>query len=283
MRSSNRRTGEHEAVYYSKEHRLTLAQEAVANHTAGSVLDAAKQFDVPRTTLQDRLHGITSHREAQERRQRLPPAAEKALQWMIIRLIEQGHPPRYSTIRELAFGWIQTNSATSQYIQPLGVNWHEGFMARHPDLRAKWSRAIDQQRAFTNNPSLIYHWFQLFSETKARYNIADEDVWNIDEKGYMMGVSAGAKVVLHRSIKEAFTSMPGNREWVTCIEAVRINGEVIPPYIIFKGKQTLSEWWEEIQSPQCSLYNACIGVSTNGWSDSDHGRHWIEKIFQKHT
>ncbi|RYO18083.1 hypothetical protein AA0111_g10813 [Alternaria arborescens] len=61
---------------------------------------------------------------------------------------------------------------------------------------------------------------------KAKYGIQDEDTYNFDKTGFIMGViSTGAQ---------------GNREWVTAIQGINAMGWAIPPFIIFAGKHHLS-------------------------------------------
>jgi hypothetical protein len=38
------------------------------------------------------------------------------------------------------------------------------------------------------DPAIITHFFQIFSATKAKYNVEDSDVWSMDKKGAALGV-----------------------------------------------------------------------------------------------
>ena len=78
----------------------------------------------------------------------------------------------------------------------LGVNWQQYILHRHPDLLAEYSRTLDQERLFAENEEIFQYWFDLFLSTKEKHGILDEDIYNMDEKGFMMGVAASAKVVI---------------------------------------------------------------------------------------
>jgi hypothetical protein len=54
-------------------------------------------------------------------------------------------------------------------------------------LKTRFNRAYDRQRALSEDPILIRSWFELVEQTKAKYGICDEDVYNFDEAGFMMG------------------------------------------------------------------------------------------------
>src|SRR5271169_6401794 len=84
-----------------KEARLQEAMAAVLakKHTAAS---AALAFNVPCSTLYDRLDGKPPRNKAHETEQLLSHAEEKELVRWITRLTIAGYPSRYDTLREMA-------------------------------------------------------------------------------------------------------------------------------------------------------------------------------------
>ena len=69
----------------------------------------------------------------------------------------------------------------------VGVHWPRNFVKRTDSLMTRFNRSYDRQRALCEDPVLISRWFKLVQETKAKYGICDEDVYNFDEAGFMMG------------------------------------------------------------------------------------------------
>ena len=62
-------------------------------------------------------------------------------------------------------------------------------------------------------------------DTIAKYGVTEEDIFNFDETGFMMGVAATSKVVTSSdTIGRAVTVQPGNRDWVTTIECINASG-----------------------------------------------------------
>jgi hypothetical protein len=47
----------------------------------------------------------------------------------------------------------------------------------------------------SEDPKLIREWFSVISNTKAKYGICDEDIYNFDETGFQMGQIRSAMVV----------------------------------------------------------------------------------------
>ena len=77
-------------------------------------------------------------------------------------------------------------------------------------------------------------WFSLVANIKAKYSILDDDTYNFDETGFMMGqISTGAVVTASDRPGRPKQVQPGNREWTTVIQGVNATGWAIPPFVIF--------------------------------------------------
>jgi hypothetical protein len=161
----------------------------------------------------------------------------------------------------------------------VGVHWPRNFVKRTDSLTTRFNRAYDRQRALCEDPVLIRGWFELVEQTKAKYGICDEDVYNFDEAGFMMGKITTQLVVTgaeRRGRPKAI--QPGDREWVTVIAGINAAGWSIPPFLIFAGKYHLSAWYEEAEIPRDWAY----AVSDNGWTNNELGVEWL-KHFNAYT
>ena len=99
------------------------------------------------------------------------------------------------------------------------------------------SRKYDYQRAKCEDLKVISEWFALVYNTKAKYGILDDDIYNFDETGFIMGVAATLKVVTSSdTIGRATVVQLGNRDWVTTIECINASGWLILPFIILPRK-----------------------------------------------
>ena len=161
----------------------------------------------------------------------------------------------------------------------VGKNWPDAFLKRTPELKKRWSRAYDRQRALNEDPDTMRAWFELVRNTKAKYGIQDEDTYNFDETGFMMGVIT-SQLVITGSERRGKPKMiqPGNREWITVIQGICAAGWAIPPFIIYAGKNHISSWYEDISIPR----DWVIAVSSNGWTNNELGVAWL-KHFNAHT
>ena len=116
-------------------------------------------------------------------------------------------------------------------------------------------------------------------QTKAKYSICDEDVYNFDEASFIMGKIATQLVVTASERRGRPKAVePGNRGWVTLIAAINAAGWAVLLFLIFASKYHLSAWYEEAEIPR---YWA-IAVSDNGWTNNELGVAWL-KHFNVYT
>ena len=77
----------------------------------------------------------------------------------------------------------------------MGIKWPSNFVRRRPELRTRFSRKYDYQRAKCEDRKAIGEWFDLVRNMKAKYGISDDDTYNFDETGFMMGIIHAGIVV----------------------------------------------------------------------------------------
>jgi hypothetical protein len=249
-----------EAVH--KEGRLILAVQAYQTSQIQSLTTAAKTFDVARNTLQRRASGIQPQLGAIAKNRLLTPTEEESLVQWILSMDRRGMPPKLQAVRQMAALLL------TQYQRPVkvGLNWAGTFVKRHEALKSKYNRKYDYQRAKCEDPELIRAWFRRVEATVIEYGILDDDYYNFDETGFQMGVIMTSKVVTGTDrAGRPRTTQPGNREWVTSIEAINARGFAIPPLIIFKAVMHQASWYQHIP------HDWAIGVSENGWTNNEIG------------
>ncbi|RKK60600.1 hypothetical protein BFJ69_g17211 [Fusarium oxysporum] len=116
---------------------------------------------------------------------------------------------------------------------PVDKRWAINFVKPQPDLKTRFQRRYDYQRARCEDPTIIRNWFRLVQNTIAKHGIQSDDIYNFDETGFMMGVIASGMVVTSSERRGKPESVqPGNREWITVIQAINAEGQAIPPFII---------------------------------------------------
>jgi hypothetical protein len=211
-------------IQLSKEGRMSLAVASFQNNPYQTKRTLAAAFDVPESTLRTRLRGILPRHETTPVNVKMSPLEEQSLVQWILDLDQRGFPPQIIDVRRMADVLL---AARGQDPPPprVGKNWVSRFVQRQSELQTKWNRKFHSQRALCEDPVRISAWFKLVEDTRVRYGIADQDVFNFDETGFMIGVASTSKVITSSdTVGRATVVQPGNREWVTTIECVNASG-----------------------------------------------------------
>lgn len=255
-----------------QEGRILLAIEAIKNKEIQSVHEAAYRFQVPRTTLRDRVNGRQNRSEKRANGHKLTQVEEDSLKQWILSMDTRGVAPRPATVREMANLLLARRGSTS--IQTVGENWVTKFVKRHTELKSRFSRRYDYQRAKQEDPKVIQAWFDTVNRTIQQYGILSEDIYNFDETGFAMGLIATAKVITRAEYYGKRSLLqPGNRAWVTTIESTNASGWALPPMIIFKGKFYNQAWFDNLPG------DWRFEVSRNGWTTDEIGLRWLQQQF----
>jgi DDE superfamily endonuclease len=258
----------------SKEASVILALEALQQDNTLTLRAAAKVYKVQVSTLSRRRAGQPARRDIPANSPKLTDLEERAIVQYVLELSTRSFPPRLCGVEDMANQLLRARDAS-----PVGKLWAHNFVRRQPELRTRFSRKYDYQRALCEDPKLICEWFALVRNITAKYGILEEDSYNFDETGFMMGIIfAGMVVTTSDGLSKAKLAQPGNREWATVIAAVNALGWAIPPFIILAAQYHLAHWYTECSLPA----DWRIATTINGWTTNEVGLDWI-KHFDYHT
>ena len=252
----------------SKEARINLAIQSIEQGQIKSIREAAKVYQIPRTTLRDRRNGMTARSDYVPNSKKLSKTEESVIVNYALDVDARGFQLNYDMLRDIANKLLSDRNQAH-----VGINWPSRFVQRTPELRTRINRKYDYQRALNEDPEIIRAWFRLVHNMKAKYGILDEDTYNFDEAGFQMGV-IGTRMVITSTerYQTPKTLQPGNTEWVTTIVAANAQGWAIPPFIIFKGAQHYDTWYEAIADRPDWI----LSVSEKGWTSLEHGFEWLK-------
>ncbi|KAF7335119.1 CENP-B protein [Mycena venus] len=265
---------------------VDLANKGVPHRLAG------QKLGIPPATVWHRQHGRRNRRKAHTEEQSLSVAEEDEIIEWLKELDRWRLHLRRGLVIQRAQSILESKAARSA--SPLsthvGVNWFTHFLKRHPDLRTALSQRKDISRSKAeHDPVRMAAFYTNLSHAYAPpYNIKPENLYNVDEKGFMMGISAREHVVVFRRTEMdrkmgrrpngPLVPQDGNREIVTVIDCVCADGSVLSPFIIMKGKRPAYAWAKDSE-----LEKAWIAASPNGWTDNELGVNWVEKLFEPET
>lgn len=167
-----------------------LAFAAIQNSQISSIREAARRFSVPRSSLQRRLNGDTFRAEQRANNHKLTEFEEISLLQWVLSMDSRKAAPRPAMAQEMA------NILLAQRCQQrVGQNWVYKFAKRHDELKTRFSRRYNYERAKCEDPKVIEEWFQCVRRTIAEHGIQSDDIYNFDETGFEMGLISTARVV----------------------------------------------------------------------------------------
>jgi hypothetical protein len=203
--------------------------------------------------------------------------AEIALENWCKQLDDWGFPPRMDLLKSMAqvLAKHRADQENDSKLANLGKHWIANFLDRHPTLSAKYSMQLDRQRAMENNLQSLRDYFRKLHRLMYKYRFQQENIYNMDEKGFILGYSAKAKVICRGGRRPPRITQDGTQELITVIECCSAGLKVLPSFIIYKGAGQYMGWHSETSDPE-----AVFASSPNGWTDDLLGVEWIRHFNQ---
>ena len=229
------------------EENIQNALQGLKNNEFRSVRAAAHHFEIPPSTLADRMAGAKSRTQAKESYQILSNAEEKTLVRWITRLTATGYPATPALIREMAqeIRNRRVQVASSQSIEPtnsahIGHEWLYRFLNQYPSLQGTYSRQLESARDKEATVDKITAWFNAFRVRfeEQKYELCD--IYNMDETGFAVGDTQSTRIIVDSTYKSNLKVTAGKQEWVTVLECIDGAGGALPPMVIFKAQNTNS-------------------------------------------
>jgi hypothetical protein len=241
--------------------------DAVDQSQDVSYTKLAEKHGVVRSTLTRQLKGECASKEEQALKQRLLHPRDEAELVKYIRELTERHlmPTRQMII----------NFATPLCKWEPSESWITRLLRRHKDtLITAWTTPMETGRHKADSGAKYSQYFELLHHKIAEYDLQPENTYNMDEKGFMIGVCGRSKRVFdklffgRRQYKQSLHD--GNREWVTLLAAICADGSHLPPGIIFPaaGRAVQASWVHSIDPKKHSIH---FTTSPSRWTDNDLG------------
>ncbi|MFL6546931.1 MAG: hypothetical protein ACJ8LM_17345 [Candidatus Udaeobacter sp.] len=108
----------------------------------------------------------------------------------------------------------------------------------------------------------------------------------MDEKGFLIGVLQKVQRIF---TKEAFekgkllgAGQDGNREWITVLATICMDGTFLPPGLIYQALSgNIQDTWLDDFNPE--KQSASFSSSPSGWTNDVLGLSWLQTVFDTHT
>lgn len=255
------------------------AVAALKSQETPNIAATARDFNVNRSTLSRHFNLKTSTRAGRrDKFSLLTRPQEKELINHIHRLSKRGLPPPPSLV---------ANFVTEISGRRPGNNWVARFIKRHSQtLDSKYLNTLESARSKADSVKSYNEYFDSLELKIAKYNVQPHNIYNMDEKGFLIGHLTKSKRVFTKSLQESGrlvgAAQDGSREWITIIATICADGSTLSPGLIYKGSSgNLRDTWLEGYEP--SEHSAFFAASPNGWTSDELGFEYLTKIFDRET
>ena len=143
-------------VRCSAESDILLTIAAIEKDPKLSRRGASFIYKVDFSTLCRRMNGRPSRRYKMPNSRRMNDIGESCIVRYILELNSQGFPPRMADVESMANRLFDQRGAPRA-----GRNWSSNFVRRQPELKTRFTRSHDYQRALCEDHTLIRGWFTL--------------------------------------------------------------------------------------------------------------------------
>ncbi|OAQ57289.2 DDE superfamily endonuclease [Pochonia chlamydosporia 170] len=260
------------------ESRIQDALQYLEQFPAAKIATVAREFGVPRSRLRRRLAGRPPKKGRPATNTKLSATEERALCHHIDRLDRINLAVRPEFVTDAANCILRERTPLAHRGHPpvVGLNWTTRFLRRH-NYGKRLQKKLHSDRQASEDLSRVAEYFQKLSHVYQEEGILSEDIWNMDETGFRIGVGKDQLIVTKRKRAHYF-GIPENRESATAIEAISAGGEYIPAFLIVAGQVHMAQWYAQ---PELNPDTA-IRPTPSGYTNDQVGLEWLEH-FDKHT
>ena len=237
---------------------------------------AARQFNVPKTTLHDRLSGKIKMGAKPGK----PPSLTKEQETKLV---------DYACNRAalgIGFGKQQFIKYTAEYARKYKIKfkngtpsdkWWRGLKKRCSTLSIRKPEATASIRHQCMDTVKVAKYFKALKDILDDTNVLSQPnrIWNMDETGFQLDHKP-LHILARKGSKHLQSRTSGNRELITVIGAINANGTCLPPHVIPKGKtvRALTSFQTE-QAPKGTNWS----VSNSGWTKQGIAKLWFTNTF----
>ena len=257
-------------------------EKAVASVQDGSlsVRKAASMYNVPKSTIADRLTG----KHPLEAKRGRPPHIPFELESKVVDAVKMAARRGIGLTRKQVLARTntlcqRTKIAGGYQNFVAGKDWWEGVKRRHPDVALRKPEKLSSVRARMMNREVINKYFHDLATLMEELKVESKPwaIWNCDELGKNFEHSP-ARVIAEKG--HSCVSRTSSRSTnITVLACVNVSGRSMPPMFVVKGKTSRSlHGFRTCDAPPESRWF----YQQNGWMDDAIGESWFSEVFLKY-
>ncbi|GFO08331.1 hypothetical protein PoB_003483600 [Plakobranchus ocellatus] len=245
-----------------------------------SVNRASKHFGINKKSLLRRTNGEIPVNSHVGRQTTLSLVHETELAECIKLMAEWGWGFSSEEVKDIVQDFVSAAKLDTPFVRGRPErDWLEGYLSRHPDITPRKTEHLSSARASAEDPEVLKHWFEVLDNALTKAGVKDMpcQIFNADESGFV--TDPKSQVVLATKGAKRVNQHIGEsgREQITVNCCGSASGKVLPPCVIYKGKNLYEAW--STGGPA----GACYTTSEKGWMEDAQFLDWFTKLFLTNT
>ena len=212
---------------------MSRAYAAVQNDRL-SVRQAALEYDVPRSTLGDRVTGRVLPGSKSGKKRYLSDEEEDELVQFLLNCASVGYPR--SRMEVIAI--VQQICDQRNIDAVVSHGWWERFCSRHPKISLRSAAVLSYARVRGASQEAIDEYFDILENIlNTEYDLLDKpgSIFNMDETSMPIDPKA-FKVVTAKGEKNPSYVSSGRKSQITVVGCISAAGVTIPPMVVWDRK-----------------------------------------------
>ena len=163
-------------------------------------------------------------------------------------------------------------------MERLTCGWFRRFKQRNPSTSLRTGDSMASVRFQCTTDEIIKEYFELLETVLQEFELCDKpgQIYNVDETGMSLDPPK-LRVCALKGQKKVRQRGSANRSNITVVGSVSATGHIIPPFVIFEGRN-VNHSLSQGEAPS-SRY----GTSPKGWIDTELFRLWFTDHFLRHA
>ncbi|CAH2094366.1 unnamed protein product [Euphydryas editha] len=224
---------------------------------------AAKQFNVPQTTLE---------RKVKAARLVLNETSDENLS-IPIKVPLGPRLPVFSMSEENELCAYLLEMEESAEKKEAGREWINGFLKRHPELSITKPENTSAARASAFNKVAVEKFFNFLGNVYDEHQLTPDRIYNCDEMGISVVPKTNSKIIAKRGRKQVGIIVSAERGQTVTVEiCFSAAGNYMPPMLIFPRKRMQPEL---MVNSQAGAWGTC---SDSGWITSELFLQWFKRF-----
>ena len=268
---AHEQTVEHGQHKQWNEEQMAYVVKAVID--GSSIRRAAEEYDVPRSTLGDRISGRVVPGSTSGSPKYLSTQEEEELVQFLIDCASIGYP----------CGRLEVIAMVQYVCHERGIErvvthgWWESFCRHHVDVTLRITAPLSSSRAKSTDVNVINKYFDMFQATMEEYDLLQKPchLFNIDETGLPISPKP-LKMVCRKGSKNPCCIDSGDKSQITVVGCVSAAGYCVPPMVVYNRKSC----FVSAEMVQGKIPGTAYGFSSKGWMDQDLFGYWLNHFLK---